>query len=238
MKLLIGAFSAACVLWAVYEAYRRRAALYWYPIILFLPWPLGGLLYLVSLNFRSLSHGLGLSDLRPLEQMAATNPTLDNRLALADALEARGQSSRAEAIYRAALLQDPKNLQALHGLGRALMSLTRYEEASDCLAQVMVRDSAYANYSAALDYAEALARVGDLKGAISLLDGLISVQPRINHRLALAHYLAQDGQGDLARAELKRALVDYSTLPPAEQERASRWEKRARTMLAELALKE
>jgi len=230
-------FAALFTLWVLYDAYRRRAPFYWFVVVLLLPPPFGGLIYFLAFNWRKLASAFGVSEIATLEHSAATDPSLENRLALADALEARGQATRAEALYRGVLGAEPGNLRALQGLARALMSLERYDEASDHLARVLASNSSYGDYSAALDYAEALSRTSDLKGAIALLDGLVAVEPRINHRVALAHYLARDNQLGPARTQLKDALQDYSLRSDAERHRQERWAKRAQTMLAELALK-
>ena len=235
-RLTYYVLAAVFTLWVLYDAYRRRAPFHWFLVVLLLPPPLGGLLYFLVFNWRKLATLIGFSELAELEQGAATSPTPDNQLALADALEARGNAARAEPLYRSVTAKDPDNLHALQGLARALLSLERPQEASDLLAQVLAKDSAYGDYSAALDYAEALARAADVKGAVSLLDGLVTVEPRINHRIALAHYLMLDGQFSSARAQLKHALEDFSESSHAEQKRQERWAKRAQKMLAELAL--
>lgn len=232
------AIFAAVTLWALYDAFKRRAPFYWFLIVLFLPYPLGALAYLITFNRQRITELFTGSDLAELERRAAAVPSLENQLALADALESRGKVERAEPIYRHLLALEPNDLRATHGLARSLMSLGKYDEAGDKLARILAQDSAFADYSAALDYAEALARTSGPRDAVSLLDGLVTVQPRINHRLALAHYLDLDGKPDAARSELRRALEEFANHPPEQRAREERWAKRATKMLAELALKD
>ena len=70
--------------------------------------------------------------------------------------------------------------------------------------------------------------------AIGLLTGLVSVSKRINHRMALAHYLKERGDSANAKSELDQALRDFATQPDFVQRRDRRWADRARKLLAEM----
>jgi len=151
------------------------------------------------------------------------------QVALADTLEAHDRAAEAEPIYRAVLAEDPGDLAAWHGLARALLSLGRAREAVDALERVLVRDRAFRRYAAALDFAEALWQGGRHEDAIEVLEALTRLTGRMNHQVALAHYLMLDGRRDAARAVLERSLADHrDTL---REPRQRQWAARAVAML-------
>jgi len=124
--------------------------------------------------------------------------------------------------------------EALHGLARALLNLGRPLEAIEELATLMELQPEFRDYTAALDYAEALWQAGKQEDTIGLLTGMVSVTKRINHRVALAHYSKERGDSITARNELDLALSEFASLPEPQRKREQRWADRARKQLAEL----
>ena len=157
-----------------------------------------------------------------------------NKLAFADKLFELGRHPEAIGRYRDVLRQSKASREALHGLARALLSSGRPLEAIEELATLMEIDPAFRDYSAALDYAEALWQAGKQDDAIGLLTGLVGVSRRINHRMALAHYSRERGDSVTARSELDIALREFAAQPEFVQRRDQRWADRARKLLAEL----
>ena len=229
-------------LWMLFDAIRRRPPFYWYLIIFFVPF--GDFIYfaLVKLPAGGGQRASSLTaevpvlapSLTELELRAKETPSELNRLAFADALAAEQRPAEAVERYREVLRQAGDSKQALHGLARSLLALGRPLEATEELAHLMELDPAFRDYSAALDYAEALWQAGQHEDAIGLLTGLVGVSKRINHRMALAHYLKEQGDSSTARSELDQALRDFATQPDFVQRRDRRWADRARKLLAEL----
>jgi hypothetical protein len=237
-SLLAGAF----FIWMLVDAILRRAPFYWYLILLLLG-PLGAFLYFITVKLPELN---GRRSAVP-STLSAQGPTLDelgeqarqvpseqNKLIYADALAGAQRFSEAVARYRDVLRLSGDSKEALHGLSRALLSLGRPQDAVEVLAHLMELEPAYRDYSAALDYAEALWQAGQHEDAIGLLTGLVSVSKRINHRMALAHYLKEQGDSATARNELDQALREFASSPDFVQRRDQRWAERARKLLAEL----
>ena len=231
-------------LWMLVDAIRRRPPFYWYLVIFFVPF--GDFIYFVMVKLPGANGaiaprsalsptvpvvGPSLSD---LEQRAQETPSELNKLAFADALATEQRPAEAAERYRDVLRQAPDSKEALHGLARALLTLVRPLEAIEELSHLMDLDPAFRDYSAALDYAEALWQAGQHDDAIGLLTGLVGVSKRINHRMALAHYLKEQGDSVTARSELDQALRDFATQPDFVQRRDRRWADRARKLLAEL----
>jgi hypothetical protein len=174
------------------------------------------------------------SSLEDLAELARQTPSELNKLAFADKLSELQRFPEAVGRYRDVLRQNKDSKEALHGLSRALMSQARPLEAIEALAELMELDPEFRDYSAALDYAEALWQAGQQEDAIGLLTGLVSVSKRINHRMALAHYLKERGDSVTARSELDQALREFASSPDFVQRRDQRWAERARKLLAEL----
>jgi hypothetical protein len=227
--------------WMIIDAVRRRAKFYWFLIIVFLPF--GSVVYFFVVKLRDFRGGPALPPkaqaqagpaLPELRQAALEIPSFHNKLNLADALEQREEYAEAEPLYRQILAREPDNKQALHGIARCLLGLSRPAEACEKLSELMQLDSAYRDYSAALDYAEALWQSNQGQDAVDLLRGLVRVSSRVNHRVALAHYLSLHSGADAARVELEAALREYQDLPEFAQKRDRKWADRARKMLREL----
>ena len=228
--------------WMIVDAIRRRAELYWF-IVLILPF--GSLIYFFAVKARDYDFArLGVASpkrpriggLTELERRAEETPSVANKLALGDALEAHERYAEASLLFREVLQRHPEDKQALHGLARALLGLRKAEEAVEQLAKLLELESNYRDYSAALDYAEALWQTGRSEDAVDLLHGLVNETRRINHRLALAHYLRLAGQNGPARVELEQALRDFESSPEFVQRRDKKWADRAQRELRALRL--
>lgn len=227
--------------WMMVDAIRRRAPYYWYLIILFVPF--GALIYFGFIKLPELMgrnrapspafRGSGPS-LEDVAELARQTPSELNKLAFADKLAETERFPEAVGRYRDVLRQNRDSKEALHGLARVLLAMGRPLEAVEELATLMELDPEYRDYSAALDYAEALWQAGKHEDTIGLLSGLVRVSKRINHRMALAHYLKERGDSVTARSELDQALRDFASSPDFVQRRDQRWAERARKLLAEL----
>jgi len=243
MGMPLSAFSIviACFhVWMLVDAIRRRAPFYWYFVFLL---PFGTIIYFFMIKLPELNGRRPAAPatftvrgptLEELSELARVTPSELNKLAYADALLDAQKLPEAIGRYRDVLRQSPVSKEALHGLSRALLSLDRPLEAIEELARLMELDPAFRDYSAALDYAEALWQAGQHEDAIGLLTGLVGVSKRINHRMALAHYLKEQGDSVTARSELDQALRDFASSPDFVQRRDQRWAERARKLLAEL----
>lgn len=242
----LNVFSIALIafrIWMLVDAIRRRPPFYWYLIIFFVPF--GDFIYFAMVklpggNMPAAAQPLAASaavlgpSLDELERRARETPSELNKLAYADALAAELRPAEAADRYRDVLRQAPDSKEALHGLARCLLALGRPQEAVEELAHLMEVEPTFRDYSAALDYAEALWQSNQQDDAIGLLTGLVSVSKRINHRMALAHYLKERGDSATAKNELDQALRDFATQPDFVQRRDRRWADRARKLLAEM----
>ena len=165
-----------------------------------------------------------------LQQLVEEQPNVENRLALAEALEQRGDYKRARELYEKVLKVSQADREALHGIARCELSLDQPARAVEHLEELLEIDREYGDYSAALNYAEALSQAGRSRDAAELMQGLTHVTGRINHRVALAHYLMLDGDRDQARQVLDAILAGDALSDTT----AKRWRERAKRMRTEL----
>ena len=224
--------------WMIFDAIRRSAEFYWYLIILFLPF--GAFIYFFFIKLRDydLNRLVAAKATHPplteLRHRVEESPSVENTLALADALEAQSRYTEAADIYRGILGGADSDRYAMHGLARCMLGMGERNEAVDVLAKLMEVDRSHADYSAALDYAEALSLNGQEDDATELLDALANVTQRINHRMAHAHYVAQSGDLVKAMEILDQTLAEHEHLSPAVRDRNAKWARKAKRMLTQI----
>ncbi len=224
-------------IWMLIDAYKRRAELYWIAIILLLP--LGSVFYFVFVKLRDyLGAKQPVSDQRPAPELGELQSSrspknAEQLLAHADRLEERGSYDEAILQYQVVLGVEPQNLHAMHGMARCLLGKGQPEAAVGYLEKVVESNREFGNYSAALDYAEALWQAERKDDCIELVEAMATHTGRYNHRVALAHYLHDAGRVATARQVLTQLLADYSNADPSTQLKDRRWAEKAEKMLAE-----
>lgn len=205
MRLIVSLVLLALTVWALVDAARRRVEVHWFFLVV-LGFPIGGLIYFAWAK-------LGIGD--------PQRKALD----VADRLEQAGQYAEAERLFADQLRLQPSQPRALHGAARCYLELNQTQRALEHFDRLMRVDPRYRDYTAALEYAEALTRAGRVGDACDMLRGLALEAPRGNHRLALAHYLIQGDQRDEARRLLGELLAAPDTT----------WHPRAEKLLAEIS---
>ncbi len=255
MKILFDGLAWVFGFWMVADCLRRYSGgwrIAWIAFIILLrPFPLGAALYLVLLlitdrtakgdpALRGKPGESGIpSGLRSPGQLLSNVTAIrggDPALDLADQMEAQERYGEASLIYRRSLEQKGDTPRALHGLARCLAELGEAREAMDRFATLMEIEPRYRNYTAALEYAEVLHRAGHNDDAVGLMEGLAQETSRINHQVALAHYLELGGKKERARETLRRALAQYEEAPEPEQIAARQWHRRIVDKLEDLSL--
>lgn len=221
-------------IWTLVDAIRRGAGPLWIAVLVLLfpfSWPLYWVLARTGRAplSRWFLRSAGTDGGGGFRSPTVSSSRHAQQVALADSLEANDRAAEAEPLYRGVIAEDPGALAAWHGLARSLLSLARPGEAVEALERVLTRDRSFRGYSAALDYAEALWQNGQGQDAIEVLESLTRLTGRMNHQVALAHYLALDGRREAARAVLERSLAEHRDDLAEPRER--RWAVRAVAML-------
>jgi len=225
-------------IWMLVDAYRKRAPLHWLLLIV-LFFPFGAFAYFAFVKIPELRARPMGGHFNPMGVLATSPPgadfPTDRDLDRADTLEEAERYRDAEPIYLAMLERAPEDKRSLHGLARCRLGEGKPQEAVELFEKLLTQDREYRNFGAALDYADALWQAGQRKDCLEVLEGISKMTDRINHRLALAHYLALDGQRERAREAISAALADQQSLASPESRAGSKfWTERAREMLARL----
>lgn len=229
---------AAFTFWMLFDAWKRRAPLHWFFIIVVMPF--GAVFYFVMVKLRDMRGGAarspgGLESVLAPSSMPSAAAGATSELDRADALEAAERYAEAEPLYRAVLAQDNSNPRALIGLARCLTAQGNAKEALPHYERLLEVDRTYANYGAALEFADALWAAEQRNDTIELLEHLAAMTGRLNHRLAYAHYLAEFGRTQLAIEELERALDEATAKGAPSTERQRYWVEKGQQMLETLS---
>ena len=241
MRVLFPFIGLVFSIWMIVDAIRRRAEFWWLLIIIFVPFGAVVYFFMVKLQDYDLGRlkralsGAPSGSLSELAYRAQETPSVSNKLALGEALSSAERYVEASDVYKEILRKDDANKQALHGLSRSLLGAGRAADACEHFQRLLEMDNSYADYSAALDYAEALWQSGQKDDAIELLTGLVRVNSRINHRVALGHYLSLSERKGEARDVLELALRDHEHSPAFVKKRDHKWAARAEKMMRELS---
>lgn len=245
MNNLLLLLATAFNVWMIVDAIRRRAAFYWYLIILFVPF--GAMIYYVMVKARDLRFEAAVQpakirakpvekpSLQELRTRALEVPSVQNKIELADALTDAAQYQEAVPFYEQVLRTHSANKEALHGLGICKLELGEPAEAAEYLTRLMDLDPRYRAFAGALDYAEALWKSGQKELALEVAQQLSVESGRLNHRLAYAHYLQQAGDASAARGVIEQAIDHYQQSPEFVRQRDRSWVRKAQQMLRELA---
>lgn len=222
--------------WMVADSFRRRKSFWWVVVILLVSPPIGGLIYFtyIKLSERRRARLGGEFSAGRAGNIEPPGGEPERMLDVADQLEQHERFGEALMIYRRALEHSADNPRALHGLARCQVELDRADSAVETYEALMTLDPRYRNYTAALEYAEALHRAGRNADAAGLLEGMVQETGRLNHRLALAHYYEQSGQTARAESVLKDALTAYEQSPAPERQANRRWQRLIVSKLEEL----
>jgi hypothetical protein len=155
-------------------------------------------------------------------------------LALADALCAEQAYREAGQLYQAVLDESSKNKAALLGLARSSSGEGRTGEAIEWYERLLELDRGYGSYSAALEYADALWEDGRKQDTVDLLEAIVQLTNRPNHKLAHAHYLIESGRPHDARQALSDLIQQNEADTPAQRKRNEKWIARARQLMGKL----
>lgn len=223
--------------WMVVDAIRRSAELYWYFVILLVPFGIGAFIYFFAVKMRDFDLRRATAGRAPNQPLAVLRQRVDhapspqNRLALADALCETEAFREAGQLYQGVLDESANDKAALLGLARTCFGMGRTAEAIEWYERLLELDREYANYSAALEYAEALWQDGRKQDAVELLEAVARLTGRPNHKVAHAHYLMESGQMAAARPVLEEVLREFEASSTLERKKIAKWAERARDLL-------
>ncbi len=233
LTILQTAFS----LWMLIDAIRRRSPFYWYILILL---PFGEIAYFLMVKIhdpewqpirdRFASIFQRKASLQDLRYRREQTPSFENTVGLAQALYNAKQFEEAVDLFQRALRMEESE-EALYGLSLSLMGLKQHGEAIERLSRLIELRPEYEDYDGWPHLALALTEAGRSKEAVPLLERLVEMSPRLNHRMLLAHYLMRNGNAQQARRQLETGIAEYHQAPRYLKKRQRAWVRQAKKML-------
>ncbi|MFL5243438.1 MAG: tetratricopeptide repeat protein [Gemmataceae bacterium] len=237
MDLLFGIFQAhpaislaqtAFMIWMLVDAYRRQTEIYWYWLILAVPF-VGAWVYFFAIklaDFRTFNLGPLFQRKIPLEELryrALNMPTLTNHVNLARRLMELDDHEEAIPHLQAALKQEPDHPTALYSLAQCHKDMGHPELALEPLEKLLARDCRYSNYAGWHLLIETRALTGNQETALDQCRKLARVAPTLQHQCLLAEHLLVGGQHEEARTLLEHSLQDHAFLPGPIRRRNRTW---------------
>jgi hypothetical protein len=229
----------------VYHVYKTRRPYWWALIVLAIP-KIGAIVYYLweifpgSPEQRSiarlaarLSRKLNAhEDLRRRIAAAEANPTVNNKVALADAYLQHGRAAQAAALLQSCVVgaheRDP---QLLYFHASALVEAGHYAEAVERLQQLRALDAAFKPNELALLAARLFEGAKEYEHALAAYETVIERFVGLEARVRRAWLLERLGRRKLARQAYRDITALARKIPPSlESERV--WVRRARRRVA------
>lgn len=229
-------------LWMLVDAIGRPGiARYWYWVILM---PFGEWFYFFKFKIHDRELAWlkapfrGLFDkpasLDELRYNARETPSLDNKLKLAQRLHDEDAFEEAAAVFEEVLRGDESSADALYGLGLSRIGAGNLEGAVAPLQELVELEPMHHEYDGFAKLSHALWQLGRRAEALSALERLVRLSPRMAHRVAFAFYLGSAERRDEAQEQLVTALKEYDYAPKYLKRDNRALARRAKEMLRAL----
>jgi hypothetical protein len=228
----------------IVHVFRTGRDRFWVYVLVFLPMA-GAIAYVIIEVLPELLRGRGAHvvragvarildpdrTLRERQALLEISPTVENRKALAEAWEERGEHGRAAALYR-------ECLQGIHEGDRALMSrLARALEeagdhagARDVFAQIVKRHGPLTDGGELVRYAMTLEALGDPAAAGDAYKTAAATSAGLEVSYRYASFLKRTGREDEARGLVESMLKGFELLPRYAKRNERRWAEAARAL--------
>lgn len=223
------------------HAYRNGSEVFWYFIIFFLQ-PVGAWVYFFLVFIKGIRIPSGGTSaplwqkklsLAELKYRAERTPTVNNRLALAEALMDKRQHGDAVPLLEAILATDHIHCQAMHDLALCRLAMNQPKEAVAMLDQLMKRDSRWSYYRAWRTLIEAHVACGDPGKALDACKDYVRMVPTLENKCLLAEHLLDNKHSSEAIHVLDQALEEHSFAPFGKKLKNWKWARHAQRLLKE-----
>ncbi len=233
---LLFMLESAFSLWMLYDATQRRAATFWYFVILM---PGGEFVYFLAVymrNDRKMQKMVRKLAERPesIEQLQAAVealPSVVNKLRLAQGLHDKGRMVEAAEAFRGVLVRDTENKEALYGLALSCGASHDDAGAVDALERLVALDVGYKEFAPGAELAAILWRKDRRDEALAMMKKVSRRSHRFEHEVQYAMFLIESGSRDDARELLTKGLNQHESGPKFAKRQDAVWAKRARALL-------
>lgn len=223
------------------HVFRSGAEFYWFWIVIIFQ-PIGAWVYFFAVFLRGFFQGSSSSgepwwqrklSLDELRYRAERAPTVNNRIAYAEGLMAKGQHAEAVPLLEAVIAADQIHCQAMHDLALCHLACKEPVKAIALLKRLMQRDYRWSNYRGWHTLIDAHMANKDAVEALNACRELAKMVPTLENKCFLAeHLLANQHKAEVIEL-LDHALEDYAYLPFGKRLKNWRWARYARKLLNE-----
>jgi hypothetical protein len=223
------------------HVYRTGAEPFWY-VVIFLLQPVGAWVYCILVVARNLRFSGGLMSgplwerklsLEELSYHAERMPTVNNRLAFAQGLMAKGRHAEAIPLLEGILATDQIHCQAMHDLAVCHLACQSPEQAVAMLKKLLDRDHRWSYYRAWRTLIDAQSACGKQDEALKASRELAKMVPTLEYKCLLAEHLLDNNLKAEAIDVLDQALEDHGYQPFGKRLKNWRWARYARQLLGE-----
>jgi hypothetical protein len=231
----------------VIHVYRVGAEPFWYFVILFLQ-PFGAWVYFIVFIVRHARLGSGGAistgalwqrklSLDELRYHAERMPTVNNRIAFAQGLMAKGRHAEAIPILEGVLAADQIHCQAMHDLAICHLACGDAEQSVAMLRKLLDRDYRWGYYRAWRTLIDAQTACQKPNEALKACRELAKMLPTLENKCLLAEHLMDNNLKPEAIEVLDQALEDNDYLPWNKRLKNWGWARHARRLLQEAETK-
>ena len=227
----------AFLIWMILDAVRRRAEVWWFLIMIFLP-PIGAIIYFLFVKLEDFSgqraagvRRPGARSLKLLEARVRQVGSVQDLVEFGEALIERKDPAQALPHFERAAMSDPDSDRAVYGYGKCLFEAEAYEKAVGVLTPLVDRQPATKNYDGWLCLALSLRRSGRPSEGLESLRQLAHTSAGLPHQVAYAEALVEDGERARAHAALEQALAEFQFAPAFVRSRDKAFSSRAKRLL-------
>lgn len=221
------------------HAYRTGAEPFWF-FVIFLAQPVGAWAYFAVMAGRFLANrGTAAAttqrrlSLAELQYRVERTPTVNNRLALAEALMEKGKHADAIPLLEAVLAVDEIHGQAMHDLALCHLACQEPQQAVTLIQRLLKRDSRWSYYRAWRTLIDAHVACDQPAEALKACRELEKMVPTLENRCLLAEHLLDNQLHAEAIHLLDLALEEHSFAPFGKRMKNWRVARRAQQLLKE-----
>jgi tetratricopeptide (TPR) repeat protein len=227
---------AAFQIWMLVDAVRRKEWMWVVFLIVFPGFSAFWYFFMVYRDSPSATRGFelpGAHSRKRIRELEAQIHHLDKAhhySQLGDIYFQQGKLDKADACYRAALEREPQDIDTRAHFGQCLLRQNKPEEARPLLEGVVAENPKHDYGHSLMGLAETLAALGETDAAIATWQRVTENHSYPRARVQLAELYLQQGQAELARAQVQEVLADDPHAPGFQRKRDRVWIRRAKRL--------
>jgi hypothetical protein len=228
---------AAFQIWMLVDAVRRKEWMWVVFLIVFPGFSAFWYFFFVYRDSPSATRGFelpGAHSRKRIRELQAQIHHLDKAhhySQLGDIYFQQGKLEKADACYRSAMEREPQDIDTRAHFGQCLLRQNKPEEARPLLQGVVAENPKHDYGHSLMGLAETLAALGETDSAIAVWQRVTENHSYPRARVQLAELYLQQGQPELARAQVQEVLADDPHAPGFQRKRDRVWIRRAKRLV-------